>query len=96
MFFASGHSQELFSTQRMLFILALSCVIFLYIGLLTWIVAILALIEEGVFLLVIHSADPFAGILTMSLCLSVSILGAGAYSVDSLFFGRRRVVLSSP
>lgn len=32
-------------------------------------------------------------IVTLVLCVATAILGAGAYSVDGLLFGRRRVIL---
>jgi hypothetical protein len=32
-------------------------------------------------------------VVTLMLCLSTAILGAGAYSVDGVLFGRRRVIL---
>jgi hypothetical protein len=67
----------------------------LCLGILTGVCAIAA-IAGGVSLLMTgHMTSSESGIVTLLLCLVVSILGPGAYSLDCVLFGRRKVVLQS-
>ncbi len=67
----------------------------LCLGILTGLCAIAA-IAGGVSLLVTgHIAGSYSGIVTLCLCSVVSMLGPGAYSLDCILFGRRKIVLQS-
>ena len=49
---------------------------------------------SGVFLVLTnHMSASGIGVVTFFICIVVSILGPGVYSMDSALFGRRRVVL---
>jgi hypothetical protein len=67
----------------------------LCLGILTVVCAITA-IAGGVSLFMTgHIASSYSGVVTLCLCSVVSILGPGAYSLDCVLFGRRKIVLQS-
>ncbi len=91
---AGGQGHALISDSHILSLSAAGLSLCMCVGLLTPVVALAAVMEEAVFLLSSHSPDYLIGGLTMVLCLSVAMLGAGAYSLDALLYGRKRIVLS--
>jgi hypothetical protein len=65
----------------------------LSIGILTPLCGIAGSIEEITLLLSGRISMPGYCVVSLVLCLVVAIIGAGAYSLDGVLFGRRRVVL---
>src|SRR5260370_9889816 len=92
---AGGQGHALISDSHIISLSAAGLCLCMCVGLLTPVVALAAVIEEAVFLLSSNSPDYLIGGLTMVLCFSCAILGAGAYSLEVLLFRRKRTVLSA-
>ncbi len=72
---------------------ALAICIGLSIGILTEVLSGIALIGGVILLCTIPIYWSLLTIVTLLLCVVTSLLGAGAYSLDGVFFGRRRIIL---
>jgi hypothetical protein len=66
--------------------------IFMTLGLFTIVVSSLAAALIMAFFLVLHQETLVASMVTAAVCIALTLLGAGAYSVDACLFGQRRVV----
>lgn len=76
--------------------LALALALVLVLGMLTPVAALLATVFEATCLL--HANVPHAtGLVTAAAtALSLALQGAGGYSVDARWFGRRRLIVPAP
>ena len=74
-------------------ILISALAIFIALGLFTTTVSGLVAMGTLASFFSFHNAPPIAVTITTVLCISLSMMGAGAYSFDALLFGQRRVTL---
>ncbi len=86
----SGHLADCPSTT--LSVAAMGAAIFIGIGLFTSLCSALAAVLILAFTLVSHS-DPLLGVTLCVLSMAVVLTGGGAYSIDGLLHGRRRITL---
>ncbi len=90
---ANVHGETLLTSPNIVTIIAAALCLGLCVGILTPLLSCCALLG-GIGYLVWLPAGPFLmGIVTLMLCVSTTILGAGAYSLDGVLFGPRRVIL---
>jgi hypothetical protein len=90
-----AQGQHLFAAPSIATLVVAAIGVSLCLGILTGVCAIAA-IAGGVSLLMTgHITSSDSGIVTLLLCLVVSILGPGVYSLDCILFGRRKIVLHS-
>ena len=89
----NGQGQALIAKPNALTFVIVGLALCLCIGLLTPWVAGAALLGEASYLPYTERNYVAVGIVTAFLCLSVTLLGAGAYSIDRLLYGRKRIVL---
>ncbi|WP_041586004.1 hypothetical protein [Terriglobus saanensis] len=66
--------------------------IFLALGLFTVAASSLAAVISMTLPFLLHQETLAASTVTVSVCVALALLGAGAYSVDARLFGQRRVV----
>jgi hypothetical protein len=64
----------------------------LWVGIFTRILGGIAIAGQVAYLLFIPASRNFDGVLLLPLCVAITLLGAGAYSFDGLFFGQRKVI----
>jgi len=62
------------------------------LGLFTAISSVMAALLTVILFLFLRDTPLLVVATSASLCVSLSMLGAGAYSLDALLFGRRRVI----
>jgi hypothetical protein len=87
--------QHLFSAPSIVTILLGAIGVGLGLGILTALCGVAAIVAGISLLLTGHVGPSNSGMVALALCLVVSILGPGVYSLDCLLFGRRRIVLQS-
>jgi len=66
--------------------------LFMVLGLFTAISSVMAALLTVILFLFLRDTPLLVVATSASLCVSLSMLGAGAYSLDALLFGRRRVI----
>ena len=64
----------------------------LWVGIFTRILGGIAIATQVVYLLFIPATRSVDGLLLVSLCFAITLLGAGAYSFDGLLFGQKKVI----
>ncbi len=90
---ANVHGETLLTNPNMATSVAAALCLGLCVGIFTPLLSGLAFLG-GIGYFVWLPAGPFLiGIVTLLLSLSTAILGAGAYSIDGILFGPRRVIL---
>jgi uncharacterized membrane protein YphA (DoxX/SURF4 family) len=75
---------------------AIVLAIFLMLGLFTRAASCLAAVLIVALSLLVHQQSLAASAAALAVCVSLALLGAGAYSIDAQLFGQRRVVWPRP
>lgn len=91
---AAGQWRALVLAPHPLTFLAFGLVFLLCLGLVTPFVAFVSLLEQCIYLANAWDASSIGTcVVTVLLCVALTLLGPGDYSLDALIYGRRRIVL---
>jgi hypothetical protein len=90
---ANVHGEALFTDTDVVKGLAAVLCAGLCVGILTPLLGGIAFIGGMIYLFWLPAGPSLLTIVTLMLCVSLTIMGAGAYSIDGILFGRRRVIL---
>jgi hypothetical protein len=89
----SVHAGRPNAASSLLMIVATVMCIGLGVGILTQVLSATALMCGLVLLCTVPTYLSMVSVVTLLLCTATAILGAGAYSLDGVLFGRRRIII---
>jgi nitrate reductase NapE component len=90
---ANAQSAALLAKPGVITFLISGLCIGLFVGIFTPLLSSIAFLGGIGYLVWMPACPCMVRIVTLALCVSTAILGSGAYSMDGVLFGRRRVIL---
>jgi hypothetical protein len=90
---ANVHGETLLTNPDIVAIVAATLCFGLCLGIFTPLLSSLAFLGGIGYIIWLPAGPLLIGLVTLLLCVSTAILGAGAYSIDGILFGPRRVIL---